>query len=92
METSSDPGQLSNTEASGFFVDAAGQPFYRVGPDDTLTSISQRHLGRASRWTEIYEKNTDQLKTADSLTLGTILRLPPDASQVRIVQEPAARR
>lgn len=91
-ETLSTAAAISDTEQSGFFVDASGQPFYRVGSDDTLTSISQRHLGRASRWTEIYEKNTDQLKTADSLKIGTVLRLPPDASQVRIVQEPATRR
>jgi nucleoid-associated protein YgaU len=79
-------------DSSGFFVDAAGQPLYRVGSEDTLTSISQRHLGRASRWTEIYEKNVDQLKSADALKIGTVLRLPPDASQVRVVQEPGARR
>lgn len=82
----------ADNETSGFFLDATGQPFYRVGADDTLTSISQRHLGRASRWTEIYEKNADQLKTADSLKIGTVLRLPPDASQVRVVQQPGARR
>jgi nucleoid-associated protein YgaU len=81
-----------DSDGSGFFVDAGGQPFYRVGPDDTLTGISQRHLGRASRWTEIYDRNTDQLTTADALKIGTILRLPPDATQVRIVQEPSARR
>lgn len=58
---------------------------YRVGPDDTLSGISQRHLGRSSRWTEIYQLNANLLPAADSLKIGMVLRLPHDASQHRIV-------
>jgi nucleoid-associated protein YgaU len=71
--------------SSGYFLGPMGQPLYRVGPDDTLTSISQRHLGRASRWTEIFAQNRDRLKTPDRLQQGTVLRLPPDASQLSVM-------
>ncbi len=60
---------------------------YRVGSDDTLTGIAQRHLGRASRWTEIYDQNRDVLKTPNDLTLGTVIRLPDDASRLSLVPE-----
>jgi nucleoid-associated protein YgaU len=66
----------------GFFVDAQGQPMFRVGKNDTLTDIAQAHLGRSTRWVHIFDKNRHQLKDPNSLTTGMILVLPPDASQV----------
>jgi len=73
----------------GYFVEPGNQPAYRVGPTDTLSSISQRTLGRSSRWDEIYELNRDRIAAHDELTVGTILRLPTDASQPRLVGTPA---
>jgi nucleoid-associated protein YgaU len=78
--------------AGGYFYSKAGDPLYRIGPDDTLTSIAQRHLGRASRWAEIYEQNRDILKSPDDLTLGTVIRLPGDASRLSLVPESERRR
>ncbi len=77
---------LSKEEAaapvkSGFFLDAQGQPMYRVGEGDTLGSIAQDHLGRSSRWTRIVELNRESLKDPDDMKLGMILRLPADASE-----------
>lgn len=72
----------------GFYVESDGQPAYRIGPSDTLSSISQKTLGRSSRWIEIYELNHDRLTGADALAVGSILRLPPDASQSRVVGRP----
>jgi nucleoid-associated protein YgaU len=69
-------------QATGVFYGPAGQPMYRIGADDTLSSIAQKHLGRSSRWTEIYEQNRKVLPNPESLTVGTIIRLPADASQV----------
>ena len=66
---------------SGFFVDANGQPMYRIGEGDTLSTIAQDHLGRSSRWTLIAELNRDTLPNPDEMKLGTILRLPADASE-----------
>ena len=72
----------------GYYVESDGQPAYRIGPSDTLSSISQKTLGRSSRWIEIYELNHDRLTGADALAVGSILRLPPDASQSRVVGRP----
>jgi nucleoid-associated protein YgaU len=78
--------------ATGYFYSKGGDPLYRIGPDDTLTSIAQRHLGRASRWTEIYEQNRDILKSPDDLKLGTVIRLPGDSSRLSLVPEGDRRR
>jgi nucleoid-associated protein YgaU len=78
--------------AAGYFYNKSGEPMYRVGSDDTLTSIAQRHLGRASRWTEIYDQNRDVLKSPNDLTLGTVIRLPGDASRLSLVPENERRR
>ena len=59
---------------------------YSVGKRDTLTGIAQKHLGRASRWREIYRQNRDRLANPNSLKIGTILRLPYDASRVQLVR------
>jgi nucleoid-associated protein YgaU len=75
-----DPGR------AGFFVQGS-QPHYRVGKGDTLTSIAQQHLGRASRWTQIHALNREVLPTPDSLKLGTVLKLPHDASQVALTPD-----
>lgn len=66
---------------AGFFVDSQGLPMYRVGKGDSLSSIAETHLGRSSRWTEILKLNQQVLKHHDSLKLGTVLRLPEDASE-----------
>lgn len=73
---------LVEDEAGRFFISAEGQPMYRVGKGDTLTSIAQRHLGRASRWEQIARMNPDVVPHPDRLKVGVTLRLPPDASQV----------
>ena len=79
-------------QASGYFYGRNGEPLYRIGADDTLGSIAQRHLGRASRWHEIFAKNQDVLKTPDNLTLGTVIRLPADASRLGLAPEADRRR
>jgi nucleoid-associated protein YgaU len=72
------------TAAPGFSLDASGRPQYRVSRGDTLSGIAQQHLGRSSRWRQIYGMNRDQLPDANSLTTGMVLRLPADATQVRM--------
>lgn len=67
----------------GFYRDEAGGPTYRVGAEDTLGSIARRHLGRASRWEQIYQLNRDRIGSPNKLKIGTELRLPANASQVR---------
>lgn len=78
------PAAVSTTSAgpSGFFVGPDGQPMYRVGASDTLSDIAQRHLGRGSRYDEIYSRNKSVIPNPDNLKIGTVLLLPGDASQI----------
>lgn len=91
-------GEIDTVERSeekapaGFFIGPEGHPLYRVGPTDTLTGISQRHLGRSSRWVEIYDRNRNLLKRPDALQIGTVIRLPPDASRLSVVPDGVERR
>ncbi|GAB2593336.1 LysM peptidoglycan-binding domain-containing protein [Microlunatus antarcticus] len=52
----------------------------RVRSGDTLTSVAERELGDAERWTELYRANRDQLSDPDDLPIGLSLRLPGRAS------------
>ena len=70
---------------AGFFVADDGTPMYRVGREDTLSGISQRHLGRSSRWVQVFEMNRDVLTDGNTLKIGAVLRLPADASRVEVV-------
>lgn len=72
---------------AGFFRDRRGRPMYRIGRHDTLSAIAQRHLGRASRWIQIYALNRQSLPTPHELTIGTELYLPADASQVQLLPD-----
>ncbi|MBI3862831.1 MAG: LysM peptidoglycan-binding domain-containing protein [Planctomycetia bacterium] len=83
---------VAKETGEGYFYSKSGDPMYRIGADDTLTGIAQKHLGRASRWTEIYEQNQDILSSPDNLTLGTVIRLPGDASRLSLVPENDRRR
>jgi LysM repeat protein len=78
------PAQEAN---SGISRDAQGAPIYRVGASDTLSGIAQAHLGRASRWVQIYEMNRNVVSDPKALKPGTVLRLPADASRVRLVPQ-----
>jgi nucleoid-associated protein YgaU len=71
---------------SGMFHDANGAAWYRVGKGDTLTGIAQAHLGRVSRAEQIFNLNRERLPNRDDLRLGQELRLPNDASQVRLIE------
>ncbi len=69
---------------TGLFQDANGAPWYRVGKDDTLTGIAKAHLGRVSRADQIFNLNRERLRNRDDLHPGQELRLPNDASHVRL--------
>ncbi len=84
---SSPPPGVGGTAPAGFFVDAAGQPMYRVGEADTLSGIAQTYLGRSSRWVQIYGMNREVIERADALKPGTVLQLPPDAAPIALGPE-----
>lgn len=70
---------------SGFRLSETGEPTYIIGSGDTLGSIARGHLGRASRWVQIYQMNREAVKNPKKLKIGTVLQLPADASRVRLV-------
>lgn len=70
---------------AGLFLDEQGAPWYRVGKGDTLQAIARNHLGLISRAGQIFNLNRERLADPDDLRLGQELRLPNDASQVRLV-------
>ena len=77
---------------TGFFVSPDGTPKYRTGEKDTLSDIAARHLGRSSRWIQIFEMNRDKLSSPNQLKVGTELALPGDASNVALSNEDDDRR
>lgn len=59
-----------------------GRRSYTVADGDTLFDIARHELGKASRWSEIYELNRDQLgNDFNDLTPGMKLALPDAGSQ-----------
>lgn len=72
-------------EPAGYFVSEDGAPMFRIGDQDTLTGIARSHLGRTSRWVQILEMNRNVLRDGNELKIGTVIRLPADASRVQVV-------
>lgn len=78
------PKVAGSDALAGLFDAGDGQPLYRVGDGDTLSSIARSTLGRSSRWVQILHLNRETLKDGNDLTPGTVLRMPADASQVQM--------
>lgn len=76
----------------GLFYDNQGAAWYRVADDDNLTKIAKAHLGLASRATQIVNLNRERLPNPNNLRPGQELRLPNDASQVRLADTKKALR
>jgi nucleoid-associated protein YgaU len=72
-------------EPAGFLLLEDGSPAYRVGARETLSEISERFLGRSSRWVEIYQLNRSVLPDPNTLKPGLVLALPEDATEVQLV-------
>lgn len=54
----------------------AGGGTYTVQSGDSLSKIAQRTLGDGNRWREIFELNKDQIKNANLIQPGQVLKLP----------------
>ena len=72
-------------QPAGFLLLDDGSPAYRVGARETLSEISERFLGRSTRWVEIYELNRSVLADPNTLKPGLVLALPEDATEVQLV-------
>lgn len=68
----------------GYFVQRDGTPAYRIGERDTLSEIAQKHLGRSSRWIQIYRLNRNVLSNPNRLKPGTVIILPDSATNVQM--------
>ena len=79
-------------QPAGILFNQQGYPMFRIGETDTLTSIASDHLGRASRWQQVYNMNRDQLQSPDKLQIGMLLKLPADASRVPLVDRTSSLR
>ncbi len=69
----------------GYFVRPDGTAAYRIGERDTLSEIAQKHLGRSSRWIQIYRLNRNVLSNPNRLKPGTVISLPDNATDVHMV-------
>ena len=76
--------QAAVVKPAGFYRSETGQPMYRIGSQDTLSGIAHAHLGRSSRWIQIYRLNRDRLPNRDDLKIGAELILPADACQLQL--------
>ncbi|MEZ6062543.1 MAG: LysM domain-containing protein [Planctomycetaceae bacterium] len=70
---------------SGYFVQDDGTPAYRIGERETLSEIAQKHLGRSSRWIQIYRLNRSTLPDPNKLKPGSVIILPDDATNVNVL-------
>ena len=77
--------KLKTPEPAEFLLLDDGTPAYRVGERETISEISERFLGRSSRWIEIYRLNQSVVKDPNKLKAGLILALPADAAEVNVV-------
>ena len=77
--------QPKTPEPAEFLLLDDGTPAYRVGERETISEISERFLGRSSRWIEIYRLNQSVVKDPNKLKAGLILALPADAAEVNVV-------
>lgn len=57
---------------------------YTVVKSDSLWSIAQKHLGRGTRWTEIYEANKDVIKNPGSIYVGQVLNIPDGSASAPV--------
>lgn len=55
---------------------APGAKTYTVQKGDTLSSIAKKLLGKASKWRELYEANTDTVKNPNRIYAGQVLKIP----------------
>ena len=49
---------------------------YTVVKGDTLSKIAKTYYGNANKWKLIFEANGDQIKNADLIKPGQVLKIP----------------
>ncbi len=59
-----------------------------VKKGETLSSLSQKYLGRESRYLEIFDANRDQLRDAHGVRTGMTLKIPVTRNSRNIAETP----
>lgn len=67
------------TGSWGVLGGAPEERSYTVKRGDTLGGIAQRELGSRARWPEIHRMNREQVRDANVISPGQVLRLPPSS-------------
>jgi nucleoid-associated protein YgaU len=68
------PVEAKNATRTEHMVATSRQ--HTVQEGETLFSLAQRYYGDKDKFIEIYQVNRDVLKSADTLTPGTVLTIP----------------
>ena len=55
---------------------AAAVKTYTVAAGDSLSKIAKKLYGDANQWKKIFEANRDQIKNADLIHPGQVLKIP----------------
>jgi nucleoid-associated protein YgaU len=57
---------------------AAKVESYTVLPNDTLQKISLKVFGTTKKWKNIFDANSDTLKSPDRIYTGQVLKIPQE--------------
>ena len=71
-----EPDNVSDSAADEEIETIKTETFYIVRKGDTLSGISYRYYGSASKWPKIFEANRQTISDANKLTPGTKLIIP----------------
>ena len=70
---------VGNVDGVAEVEDDAGEAnFHTVEKGDTLWAVSEKALGKGSRYMEIFEANKPMLSGPDKIYPGQVLRIPQD--------------
>jgi LysM repeat protein len=56
--------------------------WYKVQPGDSLSAIAQRFYNNAAAWPVLYWGNHNQIRWADDIQVGQVLRIPAEPAHV----------
>ena len=56
--------------------------WYKVQPGDSLSAIAQRFYDNADAWPVLYWRNHNQIRWADDIEVGQVLRIPAEPAHI----------
>lgn len=68
--------QVATTERTGTQPPASGYRQYTIAPGDSLSVLAQKFMGSQRHTHKLYELNRSVIRDPDSLTVGTVIRIP----------------